>query len=90
MSYASPNVHNLGSVGDAEVRLGSRTQKLTENISRDLAQAIGAKAVVRPSIRHWEGGAENSTASYFPVGTDPDAVEYHNAFVAKAGYQNLG
>ena len=91
IAFVSPNVHNLPNVQDAEFRLNSRPQKLTETISKDFAQALpGVRAEVRPAIGHWEGGAENSTIQRFPVGTDPEAVEYHNAFVAKAGNQNMG
>jgi hypothetical protein len=91
IGFLSPNVHNLPNVQDAEFRLGSRPQKLAENLSKDFAAALpGVKAVVRPAIGHWEGGAENSTIQRFAPGTDHDAVEYHNAFMAKAGYQNMG
>jgi hypothetical protein len=91
IGFVSPNVHNLPNVQDAEFRLNSRPQKLAETLSKDFAEALpGVKAVVRPAIGHWEGGAENSTLQRFAPGTDPDAVEYHNAFITKAGYQNMG
>lgn len=89
-SFVSPNVHQIGSVEDAQFRLESRPQKLTEKLSDDLANELGARAVVRPAIGHWEGGAENSSVSRFPAGTDPELVEYYNTLLSKAGYQNAG
>jgi hypothetical protein len=90
VGFASPSVHNL-SLADVALRLNSRPQKLIERLSNDFAQALpGVRAQVRPAIGHWEGGAENTTVHRFAPGTNPDAVEYHNAFVAKVGYQNMG
>jgi hypothetical protein len=90
LSFASPNVHNLGGIDDAQQRLESRPQKIAEKLSGDLASSLKIKASVRPALGHWEGGAENSVLGRFAPGTDPDAVEYHNALLAKAGYQNAG
>jgi hypothetical protein len=91
VGFVSPNVHNIGSVADAQIRLGSRPQIITERLSNDFASALpGVRVVTRPAIGHWFGGAENSTIQRFAPGTDPDAVEYHNAFMSKAAYQNMG
>ena len=90
LSFASSNVHPIGSVEDAQVRLGSRPQVVSERLSRSFADALGLKTVLRPSIGHWEGGAENSIIHRYAPGTDPEAVQYHNAFMSKAGYQNFG
>lgn len=90
VNFVSPNVYKIGNVSEAEKRLSSRSQKTAEKLSEDLGARLGIKAVVRPSIGHWEGGAENSMISRFAPGSSPDAVEYHNAIMAKARRQNAG
>jgi hypothetical protein len=90
VSFVSPNVYKIGNVSEAAHRLNSRPQKLAEKLSEDIGAHLGIKASVRPAIGHWEGGAENSMVSRFAPGTSPDAVEYHNAIMAKVERQNTG
>ena len=86
ISFISSNVHNLDFAG-AQMRLGSRTHVLFQKVAADFAHKLGLATTTNSAVGFWHGGAENSTITHFPYGTDPDLVTYHNALMAKVGNQ---
>lgn len=86
--FVSPNTFDLN-LGEAQTRLGSYSQRLFANVSSQLGQQLGVNTFVNSALGHWQGGAENSIITHFPINADPDAVAYHSAMMAKLGRQNF-
>lgn len=87
ISFVSPNVHDLN-LEQAGIRTGSRTHRMTANLSTFLARDLKLRPVVRSATGFWEGGAEDSLVHHFAPGANPDAVLYHALNMAKLGNQN--
>jgi 8-oxo-dGTP pyrophosphatase MutT (NUDIX family) len=86
-TFVSPNVFNLESLKEAQMRLGSMPQKLMQQESEWLLKELGSQVKARGATGIWEDGAENALMHEFPADTEPDLVTYHNAILAKAGWQ---
>jgi 8-oxo-dGTP pyrophosphatase MutT (NUDIX family) len=86
-TFVSPNVFNLENLSEAQMRLGSMPQKLMQRESDWLLNELGSQVKSRSATGIWEDGAENTLMHEFPADTDHDLVTYHNAILAKAGWQ---